>query len=155
MVLVVRGTTSLADALTDLTGHPEPFDGTAASAFLNKGHACSLCIPQRRSCLHLGIKTYKVSTFTVRGIPGPKCKASSPLSRSTVSTQSRSGSNSCSAATLHACCVLYEMWCVQLAPEDARLEMWVMHHTPLAPLNQRIRHAHDMQRKFVRSNCVY
>lgn len=36
VVLVVRGTTSLADALTDLTGHLEPFDGTAASAFLNE-----------------------------------------------------------------------------------------------------------------------
>lgn len=34
VVLVVRGTTSLADALTDLTGHLEPFDGTASSAFL-------------------------------------------------------------------------------------------------------------------------
>lgn len=34
VVLVVRGTISLADALTDLTGHLEPFDGTASSAFL-------------------------------------------------------------------------------------------------------------------------
>ena len=42
VVLVVRGTTSLADALTDLTGHLEPFDGTTASHFLTSHGAAGI-----------------------------------------------------------------------------------------------------------------
>ena len=66
VVLVVRGTTSLADALTDLTGHLEAFDGTTVSAFLGGPR----CVMAQYRGFPRDMAPCRFSWHIWRGLPG-------------------------------------------------------------------------------------